>query len=121
MKIMLENNNFYFNDKFYTQKQGTAMGTKFAPTYATLVLGFLEEKLYLQADEISENGIGAMLKADWRRFLDDCFVFWKISRQDLSLIFDLLHNLHQDIKFIMETSEKFLSFLDILITKELGI
>ena len=118
MKIMLENNNFYFNDKFYTQKQGKAMGTKFASTYATLVLDFLEEKLYLQADEIFESGIGAMLKADWRRFLDDCFVFWKISRQDLSLFFDLLHNLHQDIKFIMETSEKFLSFLDILITKE---
>ena len=36
MKIILENNNFYFNDKFYT----------------TLVLGFLEEKKYLQADEI---------------------------------------------------------------------
>ena len=59
-----------------------------------------------------------MLKADWRRFLDDCFVFWKKSKQDLSLFFDLLNNLHQDIKFTMETGEKALSFLDILIIKE---
>ena len=59
-----------------------------------------------------------MLKADWRRFLDDCFVFWKTSRQDLSLFFDLLNNLHQDIKFTMETSEKSILFLDILIIKE---
>ena len=87
MKIILENNNFYFNDKLYNQKRGTAMGTKFTPTYATLVLGFLEEKLYLQANEIFENGFGEMLKADWRRFLNDCFVFWKKSRQDLSLFF----------------------------------
>ena len=75
MKIILEDNNFYFNDKFYTQKRGTAMGTKFTPTYATLVLRFLEEKLYLQADEIFENSFGEMLKIDWRRFFDDCSVF----------------------------------------------
>ena len=48
IKIILENNNFYFNDKMYTQVRGTAMGTKFAPTYATLVLAYLEEKLYVQ-------------------------------------------------------------------------
>ena len=61
------------------------MGTKFEPTYATLVIGFLEEKLCLQADENFENSFGEMLKADWRRFLDDCFVFWKKSRQDLTV------------------------------------
>ena len=50
IKIILENNNFYFNDKMYTQVRGTAMGTKFAPTFATLVLAYLEEKLYVQAE-----------------------------------------------------------------------
>ena len=30
----------------YTQVRGTAMGTKFAPTYSTLALAYLEEKLY---------------------------------------------------------------------------
>ena len=34
----------------YTQVRGTAMGTKFAPTYATLVLAHLEEKLYVQTE-----------------------------------------------------------------------
>ena len=77
MNLILENKFFYFNDKLYNQKRGTAMGAKFAPTYATPVLGFLEEKLYLRADEKFENGFGEVLKADWRRFLDDCFVFWK--------------------------------------------
>ena len=50
IKIILENNNFDFNDKMYTQVRGTAMGTKFAPTYATLVLAYLEEKLYVQTE-----------------------------------------------------------------------
>ena len=34
----------------YTQVRSTAMGTKFAPTYATLVLAHLEEKLYVQTE-----------------------------------------------------------------------
>ena len=42
IKLILENNNFTFNNVFYNQSKGTAMGTKVAPTYATLVLGFLE-------------------------------------------------------------------------------
>ena len=42
-KFILENNTFQFNDKYYFQISGTAMGTKMAPTYATLTMGFLEE------------------------------------------------------------------------------
>jgi hypothetical protein len=45
-KIILERNVFYFDGKFYRQKRGTAMGTKMAPTYATLVLGYPEHILY---------------------------------------------------------------------------
>lgn len=35
-----------FDGIIYKQKFGTATGTKVAPTYATLILGFLEEKLH---------------------------------------------------------------------------
>ena len=48
IKIIFENNNFYFNDKMYTQVGG--YGKKFAPTYATLVLIYLEEMLYVQTE-----------------------------------------------------------------------
>lgn len=37
IKIILENNNFQFNDEYFIQTKGTAMGSKFAPIYATLV------------------------------------------------------------------------------------
>jgi len=46
MMFILENNVFKFDNNYYKQTKGTAMGTKFAPTYATLVLGFLEKQLY---------------------------------------------------------------------------
>ena len=50
IKIILENNKFYFNVKMYTQVRDTAMGTQFAPSYATLVLAYLDEKLYVQTE-----------------------------------------------------------------------
>jgi hypothetical protein len=35
IKLVLENNFFFFDNKYYLQIKGTAMGTKVAPTYAT--------------------------------------------------------------------------------------
>ncbi|CAC5363519.1 unnamed protein product [Mytilus coruscus] len=46
LKLILERNIFYFDGTYYHQKKGTAMGTKMAPSYATLVLGYLEQLLY---------------------------------------------------------------------------
>ncbi|CAG2236124.1 unnamed protein product [Mytilus edulis] len=50
LKIILDNNTFFFDGKYYLQISGTAMGTKVAPTYATLVMGFLEDKMYQQVE-----------------------------------------------------------------------
>ena len=43
--LVLESNYFEFNDRFYRQKLGTAIGTKFAPAYANLFMTGLEERL----------------------------------------------------------------------------
>ena len=39
--LILKNNNFIFNQENFIQIKGTAMGTRFAPTYATLVERFI--------------------------------------------------------------------------------
>ena len=51
IKTILENNNFYFNDVMFNQVRGTAMGTRFASTYVTLVLAYLEEILYSKVEK----------------------------------------------------------------------
>lgn len=38
----LKNNTFLFTNQWYVQMSGKAMGTKMAPTYANLTLGYLE-------------------------------------------------------------------------------
>ena len=83
ISIVLKENTFHFDNKFYRQIQGTAMGTKMAPTYATLVLGYLEKKLYSEYEKIfGEEEKEEFIKA-FRRFLDGCFLIWKKSEEDL--------------------------------------
>ena len=46
LKLVLENNTLNFGNSHFIQTKGTAIGTKVAPTYATLTLGYLEYKLH---------------------------------------------------------------------------
>ena len=72
--LILTNNTFTFDDRIFLQKKGTAMGTKMAPSYATLVLGYLENELYSQVSNKMGEGIGHYVYKNWRRFLDDCYI-----------------------------------------------
>ena len=76
VKLILKNNTFTFENENYIQLKGTAMGTKFAPTYATLVLGYLEMKLYdiLEANYGKDNA--DKIVKNYKRFLDDIFIIW---------------------------------------------
>ena len=48
---MLKENTSQFDGMIYKQIQGTTMGTKMAPAYATLEMGYLEKKLYEKYEE----------------------------------------------------------------------
>ncbi|XP_062609924.1 uncharacterized protein LOC134271725 [Saccostrea cucullata] len=117
-ELVLKNNVFTFNDKYFHQVKGTAMGTKMAPTYATLTLGYLEEALYEKANEQFDAEFCEYLKRNWKRYLDDCFIIWKKDDSDLNILNDILNELDPDIKFTMEKSSTQLPFLDVLICKE---
>ena len=40
--LVLKNSYFEFDQKYYLQKQGTAIGTKMAPSYAILFMDAIE-------------------------------------------------------------------------------
>ena len=75
LRLILENNNFHFDNQFFLQTKGTAMGTKVAPTYATLVMDFLEEKLYSVLPDVIDEDTSKYIRENWKRYLDDCFIF----------------------------------------------
>ena len=109
IKIILENNNCTFNDEFYRRISGTAAGTIFAPTYATLTMGSFEVHFY----NISKLKWGKEFKKfileNWSRFLDGC------QTQEL---LETSNSVDETIQFIMDFKDKAISFLDILIKRD---
>ena len=117
MEIILNNNSFQFNNINHIQTLGTAMGTKMEPTIATLTLAYLKENPYEIIGKKYGNDIKEDFTKSWKRYLDDCFIFWKPPWQDINELHELLQNLHPKIKFTMEHSLEEPPFLDILVKK----
>ena len=84
--IVLQNDVFEFNESFYLQKQGTAMGTKMAPSYANLFMGDLE----LQVLELGKPHIHMR-----ERFIDDIFLIWTGSQQQLDEFMGKINSHHR--------------------------
>lgn len=114
LKLVLERNYFSFEDDFYVQKAGTAMGTKVAPTYASLVMGFLENNLYLKFKELYPSAADDIQKC-WLRYLDDCWLIWKKRYGDHKLLLFTLNSLNPSIKFTSESNASCLNFLDVMV------
>ena len=74
IQFILENNTFHFDGEFYQQIKGTAMGTKMAPTYSILVMGYFEEILYQKIEEEMDKETGEYIRNTWKRYLDDVFI-----------------------------------------------
>ena len=74
---MLKNNVFEFDQKTFKQVRGTAIETKFAPSYAILFMAGLEEKIL---NAFKEKTI------IWWRYIDDIFFIWEHEEESLETI-----------------------------------
>ena len=108
-ELVLKNNYFIHNDEIYHQKSGTAIGTKFAPSYAIITMGDFEEKA-LQ---------GSVLQPWlWWRYIDDIFMVWEHGEENLLKFIEYLNNLHPTIKFTYKYSRESIEFLDVMVIRE---
>lgn len=117
MTFILNNNYFLFNNKSYKQIKGTAMGTKVAPTYANLVMGYLENLIDEKVAVAYPDMHTANFVQNWKRYLDDCWFLFRKRWGNLKEFHELLNNIHADFQFTVESSENKIPFLDILIIK----
>jgi hypothetical protein len=69
---------------FLDKNKITALGTKFAAVYATLVLGYVEEELlYPKIAEIYNTEFKVYIMNYRKHFLDDVFIIWHKSKNSL--------------------------------------
>ena len=114
LRIILKRNVFYFNGKHYKQNTGTSMGTKMAPTFANLFMGYLEESLFDRLKQEYGTDVAEYVRRNWKRFLDDCFITWNLDLPIESL-HGVLNSLHPKIQFTMDINREEISFLDVLV------
>ena len=79
LKLILTLNNFVFNGINYLQKKGCAMGTKCAPSYANIFMGWFEEKFIFP--------LLTNLSDFYLRFIDDIFLIWNGTKTEFDDFF----------------------------------
>ena len=104
LSLILTLNNFVFNDDNFVQVNGASMGTKCAPTYASLFMGRFEESHIIP--RIKDSIL------IYNRYIDDIFFIWKGSESDLLKFFKEINEVHPTIKFDHEYSREKINFLD---------
>jgi len=103
LDYVLHKNNFDFDGKHYLQVGGTAMGTKVAPSFANLFMADFEAKyVYTYPTKPSL----------WLRYIDDIFLIWEHSLDELHTFLEHLNTCHPTIKFTHELSTDSVNFLD---------
>lgn len=108
LKIVLGHNYFQFADTMYHQVQGTAMGTKMAPSYANIFMAELEEYLL---DNYSTKPLL------WKRYIDDILCIWPGPPSEVEDFIQYLNQSHPTIKFTHSSSTTEVDFLDLTIYK----
>ena len=118
-KIVLTNNNFMFNDRMFTQISGTAMGTKFAPPYACLTMGYLEEAILFPKilRKYFDENLCLYIQNNYLRYMDDGFIILPVNI-NAEQFKTALNELHPAITFTMEEGKlskntESLNFLDV--------
>ena len=107
-RLILKENSFQFNGKHYLQTHGTAMGTKTAVSFANIFMAHIETTI------LSRTVFKATV---WKRYIDDIFFLWDISKRDIEAFIEQANLHHPTIKFTAEISDTETVFLDTVVYK----
>ena len=105
-EFVLKNNFFEFNGDIVHQVSGTAIGTKFAPSYACIFMDFIETQ-FLEG-ESSQPWV-------WLRYIDGIFFVWIKGEKELIKFMERLNKFHTNLKFTFDRSPDKINFLDLAV------
>ena len=105
-KFILENNFFQFNSTMWHQLSGTAMGKSFAPPYACLTMGYLEETVLIPKliPQYFDPQTSNLLIKFLMRYIDDGIIVLPPS-VSIERFLGLLNSMHPSIQFTASIPE----------------
>lgn len=101
--INLTRNDFMFDSTFYLQTKGTAMGKKFAPSYANIFMACWEEEALTTCPKKPLHFL---------RYLDDIWGIWTHSKKDFEQFINILNSFDSSIQLKYSINEHSIDFLD---------
>ena len=105
-----KNTTFQFNNKFYKQLDGVAMGSPIGPLLADVMMNYVIDKA------IERTPLDHQPKF-FCRYVDDCFATFT-NTSSIEIFLRNLNSVHSQIQFTKEVeSHNSLAFLDVLIEK----
>jgi hypothetical protein len=105
-RFVLKNSFVQYDNGTYRQVSGTAMGTNCAVELANIyVTKFIE--LSPQMDRWRPH-----IRL-WKRFIDDIFMIFTGSQQQLGAFLHWINNIHPSLRFTIKASRKSIDFLDV--------
>ena len=109
IKYLMKNNVFSFGDRYFLQKNGTAMGTNVACMYATIYYSYHEENNLLHLSYIKF----------YRRLIDDAFIIVEDTadiHQKISADMDNFGPVGKRLTWKTDEPKEAVDFLDLTIT-----
>ena len=108
LEISLTRNDFSFNGETFLQKIGTAMGARYAPSYANIFMAKFERDVHKKC---------YLLPDIYLRFLDDIFILFRHGASNFKTYLEILNSHHKNIKFTARSESISNDFLDLTIFK----
>lgn len=103
LELNLTKNDFEFDQKFFLQIKGTAMGKKFAPAYADI---------FMAKWEMAALAKCTLKPLHYFRYLDDIWGVWTHSKDEFDTFLETLNNHNPSIKLKATIDEWSVDFLD---------
>ncbi|CAJ0953613.1 unnamed protein product [Ranitomeya imitator] len=113
LKLVLYENFFLYEDTYYVQRQGTAMGSNVAPAYANAYMNSFEETFVYTDDRYKQH------VKHYLRYIDDIFFIWTGPADILQTFHQTLNSIYPELQFTIQYDTNRISFLDTLILKDI--
>ena len=104
--FIIKHDTLTFNDKYYLQTNGTAMGTKMSPAYAIIFMESVETSFIFNFFPLKPN--------IYYRDIDDIFMIWSHGIDKFKQFLSNANNTHTNNTFTYEASTA-LPYMDMLI------
>jgi len=110
LNLAVKDSPFQFNNKFYTQVDGVAMGSCLGPSFANTFLCH-HETIWLDECPL------AFKPSYYKRYVDDTFMLFH-NVDHIPLFLQYLNSKHENIKFTYEMeNNNCIPFLDVLVSR----